>query len=298
MATGSASKLLPTLAKLAIRKSEYVLDADSNREVFHVYDPHALVQTVGYIKYLAGRSSPSELVFLRGQSKNYPTLSPSLFRGLVKQANQMKRVLQLKEELQKFCRESKVLGSLAEDVVEPLVQHYGFRTTWIDLVDNVWIALWFACHTAISTGPDSKHIHYERRSPARSTTSYAYILLVAVDAVSAKASPSSGYIRGDETEFVDLRIACPSTFLRPHAQHGVLFRLRNNKPRWPTDYSSQIRGVVRVDLQDALAWLGSGSMLGVHALFPPPYYDNGYQLLLKSSHLGTRTLGSIGYVAA
>ena len=55
---------------------------------------------------------------------------------------------------------------------------------------------------------------------------------------------------------LNVRAACPSIFLRPHAQHGVLFRKRGIGVVRPIDYSDQIRGVVRIKLSDALSWLG------------------------------------------
>jgi hypothetical protein len=48
---------------------------------------------------------------------------------------------------------------------EPLLQHYGLATTWIDLVDNIWVALWFACHKAHISGKRSQYLHFEKRLP-------------------------------------------------------------------------------------------------------------------------------------
>ncbi|GAA0468199.1 hypothetical protein Ade02nite_79030 [Paractinoplanes deccanensis] len=40
-----------------------------------------------------------------------------------------------------------LLGSgVPRYAAEPLLQHYGIRTRWLDLVGNIWSALWFACH--------------------------------------------------------------------------------------------------------------------------------------------------------
>ena len=33
----------------------------------------------------------------------------------------------------------------------------------LDVVDNVWVALWFACHTAHSYGKHDEYLHFEKR---------------------------------------------------------------------------------------------------------------------------------------
>jgi hypothetical protein len=183
------------------------------------------------------------------------------------------------------------------DAREPLLQHYGLRTTWIDLVDNVWVALWFACYNALAIKRTPRYLHFEQRSPDYDPDPYSYILVIRVD--NTTASPSEpGLLRGLSTEFVDLRIACPSIFLRPHAQHGVLFRMRGAGPgpTRPADYSPQVCGRIRIDLRDALAWLGTGKMLGSHALFPPPFYDGGYEILLNCPFDDNLTIGAIQHV--
>jgi hypothetical protein len=90
-----------------------------------------------------------------------------------------------------------------------------------------------------------------------------------------------------------LRIACPSIFLRPHAQHALLFRKKGGLTQRPTDYAAQVRGIIRADLANALAWLGDGKTLGSHSLFPPAFYDNRYQILLFSGFKGNKTVGTI-----
>jgi hypothetical protein len=78
----------------------------------------------------------------------------------------------------------------------------------------------------------------------------------------------------------------------------LLFRLRGDKVKRPIYYAGQIEGVLRIALADALSWLGTGEMLGVHALFPPPYYDPGYGILLQSGFTGNKTVGAITHVGA
>jgi hypothetical protein len=107
-----------------------------------------------------------------------------------------------------------------------------------------------------------------------------------------------GYYRGKSTETIDLRIAVPSIFLRPHAQHGLLFRLKGKRNLRPIDYSQAIKGIISINLRDALSWLGDAITLSVHGLFPPPLYNHGYKILLDGTLKCRREIGSIALVGA
>lgn len=282
------------LSKVALKNATWIPDP-SGGGVLHVEEPHALVMAAGYLKFKLARSS-SEGVYFRGQRKLYGALSPTLYRGLATQKPQDDRHKALAGLIDKFKASGAIFGSFGDYAHEPLLQHYGISTSWIDLVDNIWIALWFACHRAQSIGKQGEFVHFERRLPTVDEP-YAYLLLVAAD-ITSRARHKPGYFFGYNTELVDLRMAAPSIFLRPHAQHGLLFRKRGGDTGRTLDYADQIRGVIRVDLVKALDWLGSGKMVTTHSLFPPPYYDNGYQILLTCGVAGDRTVGTISHIGA
>lgn len=281
------------LSKVSIGATRW--EDDSAAKVLHADEPHALVMAAGYLKYSFAKGA-GEGIYFRGQRKLYGKLEPTLFRGLLQQKSADKRIAALAGLVDQYSTKCGLLGSLGEHVREPLLQHYGISTTWLDLVDNVWVALWFACHQAKTTGNHGEFWHFERRIPSDSEK-YAYILLVATD-LTKRNREKPGYFTGTSTELVDLRMAAPSVFLRPHAQHGLLFRKKGGVGGRPVDYSSQIRGIIRVDLAKALHWLGEGKMVGAHSLFPPPYYDNGYQILLATDIPGVENIGRIAYVGA
>lgn len=280
--------------KLSIRGSSFVEDGD-DAWVFHVDDPHAMTQAAGYLKHVHGHDS-DEHIFFRGQAKLYASLVPSLFRGCTTVQARGKRAAALHQRLNVAAEKNKAFNKFDPAFQEPLLQHYGFRTTWIDLVDNIWVALWFACNTAKVSGPHGEYVHFEQRK-ANNWNDFAYILLIGAGAQAAAAC-KPGFVVGKSTELVDLRTGVPSIFLRPHAQHGVLFRMRGDSVARPGDYRSQIRGVIRVNLEDALSWLGQGSLLGVHSLFPPPSYDQGYGYLLNSDLGQDHIVGGIGHIGA
>lgn len=279
--------------KLFIRDA-FFTPAAGEPGILRVCDPHALIQAAGYLKY--GCAKEGEFVFFRGQSKHYKTMPPSIMRQGKTAASQNKRLRSLNKAIDDVIAGNNLLQSLPKQVVEPLLQHYGFKTTWIDLVDNIWVALWFACHHARSVGKFGQYMHFERRQvPREDNSEFAYVYMVAAD---SRPGSLAGTWTGPKTELVDLRVCCPSLYVRPHAQHGVLFRARGEVGGRPSEYSSQVRGIIEIELGQALRWLGEGEMLGVRSLFPPPYYDQGYQWLLESGYPGHEVIGSIAHVGS
>lgn len=280
------------LSKLDIRGSKAV-ENPQGQLIFHVKDTHTLIQAAGYLKHVRGTKN-GELVYFRGESELYPTLPPTALRGGSSHRAVSKAIGRIHKAITEFSRPLKSTGGYAH---EALLQHYGLRTTWIDLVDNIWVALWFACHNAKSVGPCGEYMHFERRSPRTDPTGKAYILLVAADAV-APDNRYPGLYVGARTELIDLRIAAPSVFVRPHAQHGLLMRRRGGAIQRPTDYSDQIRGILEIDLADAIEWLGNSTALSIHSLFPPPSYDNGYRSLLDVEFNTSKQVGCILHIGA
>ena len=282
------------LSKVSLKNTIWVKD-ESGIDVLQAEEPHALVMAAGYLKFSMARSK-SEGIYFRGQRKLYGTLPPTLYRGLTYQKAQDKKNQALSTLINEFKASGGIFSTFGEYAHEPLLQHYGISTTWIDLVDNLWVALWFACHRAMSIGKLGEYTHFEKRLPSE-VEKYAYVMLIGVD-IQRRSQAKPGYFFGDNTELVDLRMAAPSIFLRPHAQHGLLFRIKGGVGGRPIDYSKQVRATIRVELGKALDWLGSGKMVNTHSLFPPPFYDNGYKILLESGIQGNLVTGTISHIGA
>ena len=269
--------ILDRLKKQSFPNTEWV-KVDGYHDVIVAKNPHALVTIAGYLKYICAKEI-GQGIYFRGQRTIYGSLCPTLYRDIKAQAGRDKRERSLVDVLTAVRKSAGIFNKFGHYAHEPLLQHYGIWTTWIDLVDNVWVALWFACNRAHSSGKRQEFLHFEERIPD-GTHQYAYILLVAAD-ITGRNRVKPGYFWGADTELVDLRMAAPSIFLRPHAQHGLLFRCRGEKNTGRTlDYSKQVYGVIAVELPRALDWLGSGKMVSAHSLFPPPLYDGGYSILL------------------
>jgi len=282
--------ILNHLSTLTIAGARTEVDKESGLEVLHVDNSHALVQAAGYLKYKQAREHKKG-VFFRGQTKLYSSLTPSLLRGVNDGPPNVKRRARLNDFLAKIDVEKRVLRNVNPSCREALLQHYGIRTTWIDVVDNVWIALWFACHEALSKGWPEQYLHFEKRIPGVKAQ-YAYLLLLS-SAFFEPVDSQPGHYRDERSETIDLRVAVPSHFVRPHAQHGVLVR-RLSKSRLPvSDCTPLIVGTVRTELTNALDWLGNASTLVPHSIFPPAFYDSGYLELLRGVMPEHPDLGSI-----
>lgn len=236
-------------------------------KVYNIETVHDLTQFIGFGKYMNNQSCN---VFLRGQTDLYNgNLIPSLYRGRTKfdtiTAKYNQRMNKLKADIDSFSQYDRC-------VLEPLLQHYGVKTTYLDLVDNVWVALWFALHQTKSESINShEYVYY-----SNNTNQYSYILLVATDAINV--SEKNGVYEGDTTRLVDLRKALPSYFLRPHAQHAYMLK---KKGEAVSDYSDLIIGIAKIPTELGFKWIGTSEFLTVSTLFPAAYFDSGYKILLK-----------------
>lgn len=171
--------------------------------------------------------------------------------------------------------------------VEPILQHYGLATRWLDVVDNIWVALWFACHRYVG---DGRFAHHERRSTAQEPNGMAYVSILATGTL--EATPTAGCWEGPACRLIDLRQAAPSIYLRPHAQHGLLVSPPNPLLPGRADLGPLHRLTIQVPLGDALDWLGDGTMLRPFTLFPPATIDHGYRRLLEFAPVPPAKLGT------
>lgn len=91
-----------------------------------------------------------------------------------------------------------------------------------------------------------------------------------------------------------MRQALPSTFLRPHAQHGLVIRRKVHncdiqKNAEAYDLAPAIVGIIRIRIDRVKEWIGTGKLLTQSSLFPPPAYDYGYDLLLERTDIFEET---------
>lgn len=237
-------------------------------KVYTIKTVHDLTQFIGYGKYM---NCQRHNVFLRGQTSLYSgKMTPSLYRNKtdVRSINQ-----KYNTRINKLIKEVKSFQGYNKKTLEPLLQHYGIKSPYIDLVDNVWVALWFALHQAKSETINShEYIYYYPNE-----NEFSYIFLIATDAL--EHTEEKGIYIGPSTILTDLRNAVPSYFLRPHAQHAYMLR---KKDSLCDDYSDLIVGIARIPTHLGFEWMGNNEFLTVSSLFPAAYFDSGYKLLLKN----------------
>lgn len=121
-----------SLGKIKIRDAEYLKDDASSAMVFHVNDPHALIQAAGYLKYVNAKSQ-GEGIYFRGETKVHSSLSPTLFRGIKTKRTTTKYQTLLNALVKDIRSQDKIFAQFSSLAHEPLLQHYGVRTSWVDL---------------------------------------------------------------------------------------------------------------------------------------------------------------------
>lgn len=286
---------------------------------------HQLIQFVGYAKFLNRKCGN---VYFRGQSSLYEgNLIPSLFRpqkdGKTDQLRNLSVENRLKDshtcirkkiepqsDNQEQNKQQKASSNIDIDiendtpkdlrVVTPLLQHYGIKTEWIDIVDNIWVALWFGFHHFSSERiGNHEHIYISKADNENTDSEYVYILLILSDATNEKKDIRGLYM-GEETTLIDLRKALPSSYLRPHCQHGLVFKRKNITASADIDLSEYVVGAAKIQRHLVRQWLHGGDLLSVQSLFPSMNFDNGYKHLFKKFDTydwDIRTYGSIQLIS-
>lgn len=242
--------------------------------IFKVNSIHALNTLVGYCKHIyQGEGN----IYFRGQTAKYGTMKPSLYRGLVSNKTLGRRQHKLNTLINETYSTMPLLNKMDQKLIAPLFQHYGIHTDWLDLVDNLWVALWFSIHEYVRPESNKRYEFVKRISKVESPT---YLYLMLSDAVE-RHNKIPGYYKGENYEVVDLRVSAPSVFLRPHNQHAILLRKRNVISPEMAEMADSVKLIIELDPKAIIEWLGIGRLLTVENIYPSPVYDQGYSILLK-----------------
>lgn len=252
--------------------------------VYEITTFHTLTQFVGFAKYINRKDGN---VYYRGQSELHKSIYPSIFRGTTNFDSRYKKYYAF---IKSHIMKSRYVNYWDDDVVLPLLQHYGVKTDWLDIVDNLWVAIWFGLHDFNSLKISNRH--YVNIVPREISNNYSYVLLICSDATVEDTSKSGVYY-GDTTKVVDLRKACPSVYLRPHAQHALLMRYNKCLPE---DYMNQVVGIAQISVENGFKWVGNEGLMSIQSLFPPVNYDCGYRNLLQDIVFQERQISSYGSI--
>ena len=237
-----------------------------------VDDYGALVRVYGYVKFHTHVN-----VLMRGQAQRFGNLRPNGYR-----TGGVEHDARIDAFVEHFRRATEMDQAPEETpTTEPLLQHYGVRTRWLDVVDSIPHALYFAVHAFRPTKAGCEAYVPEDE--------YAWIYLI--DAGSDNDLRSVRVLRGHRVvacrgvwetpsgfQLTDLRRAKPSIWLRPHAQHGYLCR----PPPGQDDLWPRVLAQIRVPRARAAAWLGNGEALAHRAMFPDAARDTGFGTLLEA----------------
>lgn len=248
-------------------------------------DATALARFVAFVKYRIQQLGGD--VFLRGQVSHYPGLVPALFRGASEQAAQ-RRAAAYRQALSRV-QDDLPYGRFHRSNVGALLQHYGAKTPWIDLVDNLYTALWFATH-------EHRSDHDNRSYYVRAPSEFGWVVLV-----------GTRTIDGESLRCIDLRKHHSSMNVRLHAQHGISAASQDDwEPPTRVDYETYV--VARVRVPNDRRFRVNGHLASPRFLFPSPQLDESFNILLSSAanrilaeherdfRLPDNTLGRIGRI--
>ena len=286
----------------------YQFKSDHKVPIYEVYDSHGLNQIIGYIKLLNREYGK---VYYRGQCNLHDTMLPSLYHesqspNFINNRNyKLNKIIEAASKDCSFLKEiNREIGDESLTIlIEGVLQHYGINTHCIDAVDNHWIAIWFGLHKyQCEVIKGIKYARYiERYQNAyqlitnedildgKLTSMYQYILLIAAE----NGVEEQGINRAKTMTTVDLRTALPSTFLRPHAQHGVVLKRKPRDSSSNYDLSENVVGILKIRIDLARKWLGDGELVRFNNLFPSQFRDFSYRILLERDDLFSDDVNSI-----
>lgn len=235
------------------RDSGCQVDVEQGAEVLVAHSPNQLANFVAFCKARRRR------IYFRGQTRLYPTLQPSLFRAQGDLHARWRAYARFVRELP-----TSVTGTrYRRKNFGAVLQHYGFTTAWLDVVDDIHAAVWFALHRFSSE--EGRHFY------RRSDSAHAWVVLLSV--------PRS--VRRQ-----DLRESQSSRNARCHAQQGWSLAMQHDsdhRSNAAQDFSGFV--IARVRIPNEPKWHLTGFMASQEFLFPSAELDSTYKHL-QSADVG------------
>jgi hypothetical protein len=208
-----------------------------------VDNPVIISGFAGFVKKAFAKKN----IYFRGESRNNAHVIPSLFRDKGTPLavnndiqNRFRAYNDLKKRAVKHYKDR--VSRFYEDV-DVLFQHYGIKSPVIDLVDNIYVAMWF--------GMDGN------------TDGYGYIRIMNTTA--------------KEISVGDLRKEHSSLSLRLHTQHGLI--MKKNVSRWNKSniYFDEYE-VARIKFPADTKSL-NGMLFSKANIYPDTTLDNTFKIL-------------------
>ena len=216
-----------------------------------VNHPAGAARVVGEAK---DKAAGEGQIFLRGQASHCGGMRPRLFRDVADADVALLR--RAERRLVKSIRDKLPQDRFGRDDLPALLQHYGFHTSWLDVVDNLFVAAWFAGRKLRTTDDD-------RTEVLPSADSDGWLFVLATDRDGQRLRP------------VDLRWDHHPLSARPHVQHGVSLFAEEESV---VDLRNHVVATMRVPLK---AFGTMGSMFDSSVMFPDSTLDHTLRVLLK-----------------
>ena len=234
-----------------------VVPCSDNPTQIRIDDPAVLASFIAFC------SGPCRPVFLRGETRCFPSSVLSLFRNAGNELEQRwaayKCFLNRPQELHPPLRGTRWQGT---EHLGAVLQHYGIRTPWLDVVRNLYTAIWFATHDFETRGSCFVATTSERE--------HGYISIY-------DARPEGR----TWLKVVDLWGDDSSRHFRSHAQHGLSLAKQDDdgNPRGKQDLEPY--RIAHVRFPNSRQWALCGHMFSTRFLFPAPEYDDSLKQLSR-----------------
>ena len=254
-------------------------------EYMHVTDPVVLASFVAFCRGghipspsnqsvdtcvdTRATSKPDEVrrVFMRGCTRNHPRSPPSLFRsvgGEVHSQEMRKRLWWAYQGVLTKLKEDPVMvewSRWSQPNLGAVLQHYGIRTPWLDVVDNLYTAIWFAVHDFETRGT--------LRVAVPSEQDWGWILIYVDACPNQPGTLIAQDIVGEQS----------SRHFRPHAQQGLSLAMQDDMSSLSEDQDFDGFLVARIRFPNSKRWKLRGHMFSTRFLFPAPEYDDSLKQL-------------------
>lgn len=176
---------------------------------------------------------------------------PSLFREDITKELFKSRYSAYKELITSIQNDFKK-QRFKKDSVGPLLQNYGIKTPWLDLVANLYTAIWFATHNP-------------KNEKTKPKFGWIYFIRTKLD-------------NGAELKYYDLKEEQSSLSLRLHVQHGLSATRKD--PAW--NFNNRCLNdfvVATVKFRNNDKWKLEGPLFEKKYMFPSELYDSTYRYL-------------------
>ena len=232
-------------------------------------------------------------VFLRGCTGNFGNSLPSLFRN-IPDSEVAARWQDYKCLLRELSESPAIKGKglrWERSNLGAVLQHYGIKTPWLDVVRNLHTAVWFASHD-LRHKPCKQHETVQddcqscgsRGFVRSSCQAYGWISFYTRDALCSAEHPCFN----EKLIVQDIPCEQSSRHFRPHAQQGLSLAMQNDPGEQKNEPVPE-KGLVdlnryriaHVRFPNKKEWAVCGHMFSTRFLFPPQSQDASLKQLLS-----------------